>query len=439
MEELLERTRKSHSDAIERMDAAVEALAQAEDSISEAELEELTAAVDAAEAEVVRHRADVQRLERVKEAREGAPKLSTPEPVSVKEEESPYRPDANASFFRDLVYANTDPNAAERLRRNQSEAIGRMSPQDQRVVTSSAGGGGFVPPIYLADLWAELARPGRKFVDKMPTAPFPPDGLTVTIPKVSTGVTEASQQENGSVSSTDISTTTVTAPMVTVAGQNDISRQVLERSFPGLDMVIFRDLQHAYDAELDRQLIVGSGSSGQHLGIRNVSSVNTVTDNNAASGTQQLKDIYNAIQLVASNRFLDPDMIVTTPARAAWLAAQVSNNFPILQQGGLGPGSFAAGTQDGGFAGTIAGLPVLTDPNVPSNLGSGTNQDEIYVLHTKDFVLMEGPVRQATYEEVLSGNLAVRLQLFAYGFWVPNRYPKSISIIGGTALSTPGF
>jgi len=162
MEELLERTRKSHSDAIERMDAAVEALAQAEDSISEAELEELTAAVDAAEAEVVRHRADVQRLERVKEAREGAPKLSTPEPVSVKEEESPYRPDANASFFRDLVYANTDPNAAERLRRNQSEAIGRMSPQDQRVVTSSAGGGGFVPPIYLGRAGSSWTRCPRR-------------------------------------------------------------------------------------------------------------------------------------------------------------------------------------------------------------------------------------------------------------------------------------
>jgi HK97 family phage major capsid protein len=245
--------------------------------------------------------------------------------------------------------------------------------------------------------------------------------------------------ENAAVTETDALTGSVTANLVTVAGQQDISRQLLERSFPGFDMVIFDDLQRAYDARLDGLLIGGTGTNLQHLGIRNVSSPNTVTANQSApaTGAALVPKLYDAIQQIASNRFMQPNMILMHPRRAAWLASQnYSNAAPILQQGALFQ---ASGQQDKGFAGTIAGLPVLLDANVPTNLGATTNADEVYVLYTPDFRLAEDALRQATFEEVLSGNLTVRLQLFAYSFFVPHRQSKSISIIAGTALVAPLF
>jgi hypothetical protein len=84
---------------------------------------------------------------------------------------------------------------------------------------------------------------------------------------------------------------------------------VLERSFPGLDLVIYNDLVAAHDAELDSQLLNGSGSAGQHLGIRNVSGLISVSyTDGTPTGAELLPKIYDAIQQVASNRFLNANV-----------------------------------------------------------------------------------------------------------------------------------
>ena len=79
--------------------------------------------------------------------------------------------------------------------------------------------------------------------------------------------------------------TLLTVNVDTVAGQQDVSRQAFERGGqPGfsLENIIFGDLVAAYYGELDRLLFEGSGSSGQPLGIRNVSGINTVTYTDAS-------------------------------------------------------------------------------------------------------------------------------------------------------------
>jgi HK97 family phage major capsid protein len=204
-----------------------------------------------------------------------------------------------------------------------------------------------------------------------------------------------------------------------------------------MDMVIYRDLAGAYDVALDTQLISGTGANGQHLGIRAVSSPNTVAyTDGTPTAAELLPKLYDAIQKVASNRYRQANLIVMHPRRAAWLASNLSSTFPLFQQGGLYQG---LGTQDQGFAGMIGGVPVLMDPNIGVTYGAGTNEDEIYVLFVDDVLFAEGPIRQTMFEEIGSGNLLVRLQLFAYSFFVPHRQVKSITIISGTGLVTPAF
>ena len=49
--------------------------------------------------------------------------------------------------------------------------------------------------------------------------------------------------------------------------------------------------------------------------------------------------------------------------------------------------------------GSIQGLPVVTDPNIETNLGTGGNEDAVYVLRASDVVLWESGIRARVLPE----------------------------------------
>ena len=105
--------------------------------------------------------------------------------------------------------------------------------------------------------------------------------------------------------------------------------------------------------------------------------------------------------------------------------------------------SNAAGTQSGvvaeGAVGSIQGIPVFVDPNIPTTVN--TNQDQIRVVHRPVLYLWEdqgGPYLD-TFRDVGSGNLNVRFRLFNYYAQCHARRPKAISILSGTGLAAPSF
>jgi hypothetical protein len=222
----------------------------------------------------------------------------------------------------------------------------------------------------------------------------------------------------------------------TIAGQNDVSRQLLERSQPGIDEVIFGDLMADYDAKLDTQLLSGTGNSGKHQGIRTASGVNTVAyTDGSPTAAELVPKLYDGIQKVASNRYADADTIVMHPRRAAWLASNLSSTFPLFQLGGLYQ---ASGTQNNGFTNGIAGLQVIRDANVGVLYGASTTEDEIYVVRSNDLILAEGPLAARVFEDVGSGTLTVRLQVYAYSAFAI-RLAKAVSVLSGTGLIAPTF
>ena len=421
--------RKAHAEAIDTMAEAVAALT---DPAEGSDVDALEARCAEAEVEVERRSKIVERLERIEEARAKSPVLTDdvePRNVVVTRDEPVYRPDAKVSFFRDLILARTDRDAAERLHRHQQQAI------ESRDVSSS--GNGYVPPVYLSQYEAGYARPGRPFADALPKASLPATGTSFTLPKLSGGAAVAAQTDGGGVQETDPTTTTVTTYVRTIAGQVDMSQQAMDRTDPSFDAVVFRDLLNAYDAELDRQTLVGSSSSNEHVGLANVSSINTVTyTSSTPTAAEALPKLYDAIQKVASTRYMYPTHIVMHPRRAAFFAAGLSTSSPLFQQGGL---MQAAGEQDGGVVGTIAGLPVIIDANIPTTDGASTNQDAVYVVHMPDLVLMEGALQTRVLEQPLSDTLEVRVQLFGYSAFASGRFEKGICKISGTGLVTPSF
>lgn len=349
-----------------------------------------------------------------------------------------YGPQSANSYFRDLLSAeiNKDAEALVRL-----ELHGRQMVAELRdVTTADPGAASFIPPIYLGGEWIDTATPGRPFADRVPKVPLSPVGKRMDFPRVTTAPdTDVQAAEGDAVNETDLDGETYSVNKVTIAGQNDSSIQSLEFSDPSIDTIIMRELQKSYNMKLDYQLIYGSGSAGQHRGIKTVvvsDSGNTVSFSSGGAD-DLLGKVYEAQSDVATNApGYDANLVLLHSRRAAWMASHRDANGNLFQQGQL---FLAAGQQNVGFVGNIAGLEVVRDANILTNQGTGTNEDDVYVMNVDELMLAEGPVRTRVLQEVLSGTLQVRIQLYAFSAFAGGRRPKVITRISGAGLATPTF
>lgn len=271
--------------------------------------------------------------------------------------------------------------------------------------------------------------------------PLPGGTDSINIPKVLTGTTTAIQTaDNTTISDTDLTDTYVTAPVCTIAGQQSVAIQLLDQSPISFDQVIFADLVASYAAQVDSQVLMGSGTSGQVLGMHNTSGISTVTPS-AVTYAGIYSAVADAVQLVHTQRFLPPTHIVMHPRRwAFFLAALDTSNRPLVVPSANGIMN-AMGREDfvesQMVVGQMHGLPVVTDPNITTSAGSGTNQDYIYVLRATDPLLFESGIRSRVLPEVNGKNLSTVLQVYSYVAFTAGRYPQSIVEIGG--LTPPSF
>jgi HK97 family phage major capsid protein len=342
------------------------------------------------------------------------------------------------SFVADAWNARNgyDANAKERIERHMAEV--RVEKRDITSTTLN----GLVPPLYLLDQAAELARASRPLANVIPSFPLPANGMTAYVTRVTTGTSANVQTENGAVSETDMVTTDFAVPIVTITGQQDISRQAVERG-QVTDSLVFRDLVEAYNARLDLQIISGSGANGQHKGFLTVSGTGAQTYT-ATAITTLISKIVGAMNDVASNRFVPATLVVMSPRR--WhqlLAASDTSGRPFVLPAQMAPDNPIAigGTGVTGIVGTLAGgIPVLVDGNMPTNLGAATNEDRIIVTRLQDNVLWEeGAPRLFTFDQAVNSPATIRLAVFGYSAFTAERYPSATSIVVGSGLVAPTF
>ena len=350
-----------------------------------------------------------------------------------------YEKGGKNSFFSDMYQArfNNDYNANKRLAEHQE-----VSKRD----VGTGAFAGLVVPQYLVDDYAPLARAGANFYNAVPKRELPAYGNKEEISRITTG-SEAEQQasENAAVKETNMDDTLLTVNVDTIAGQQDVSKQALERGGqPGFNLedIIFQDLASAYFTKLDNLLINGSGSSGQPKGISQVSGINTVTYTDASPTVGELyPKLADALQKINSERFAPATAIIMHPRRWGFLTAGVdSSNRPLIVPNGNAPQN-AVGTGDVnkyGAVGQILGVPVITDANIRTDLGAGT-EDAIYVVRAEDHILFEQDVFTAKFEETNAGSLTTKLVVYGYVAFASGRYPKGISAISGTGLAAPTF
>lgn len=416
------------------------------------EIAEAASAVDAEIRALDTHRDELEiRLaeDNVAEAAERrlGPALGAPTShIRVGNEPTTYRKGGEFSYFRDLARSRaeggSDSAARDRLARHREEmdTLAAQAGQETRanMNRTDGTGGDFVPPLWLIDQYLPLARAGRVTAELCRKLPLPSGTDSINIPTVATGSSTAEQSDGASLSKTDMTTGSKSAAVTTVAGQQVFALQLLDQSPGNVDEVVFADLIADLAVRVDAYVL-----NKASIGILNVSGKNSVTYTDASPTVPELyPKVADGIQQIHTGRFLPPQAHVMHPRRWAWhLASLDSSNRPLIVPNAQGPQNAFAGMGDvrsEGSVGSLQGLPVYVDPNVPITLGGGT-EDTIITARFDDLFLWESAMRTRVLFETDADTLSVRLQVWEYLAFMGNRYPKSISVIGGTGLAAPTF
>jgi HK97 family phage major capsid protein len=263
---------------------------------------------------------------------------------------------------------------------------------------------------------------------------------------MTTGTSTAVQvTQNDAVSETDVDDTLLTINVRTIAGQQDISRQAIERG-TGIDTFVVADLIKSWHTTLDSQILNGAGTAGTLKGLR-VSGGNAVTFT-ATTPTVALlyPKLADAIQQIQANAFVAPTHFVMHPRRLAFLMAAVDgSNRPLVvpaANGGMNAVGVGVGASQYGNSGyQMLGLPIITDASIATNYGAATNQDEIYVVTAGEAHLWEQPGSPFSlrFDATGAGNLTIKSVVYGYAAFTAERYPLAASIISGTGCAAPTF
>ncbi len=344
------------------------------------------------------------------------------------------------SYFRDLFRAQ-HTNSRESIERLVQHDRACADNAEYRALTTTDGAGGeFVPPLWMVQQFIELARAGRVVADQLNGQTLPGGTDSISLPRLATGTAVAEQAtQNTAVQNTDATTNSVTAAVATIAGQQVVAQQLLDQSPINMDDVLLADLAADYAIKAD--IFAINNNAANKLGLLNVSGVNAVTYTDASPTVGELyAKVADAIQQIHTGRLMPGDKIFMHPRRWAWfLSALDTAGRPLVTPDSQNSIASASGVVSQGRVGVLQGLPVYVDPNIPVNLGGGTNEDRIIVVRSTDVLFYESTPKSETFRETKADQLSVLLRFYAYCAIHASRYPKSISVISGTGLVTPTF
>ena len=321
--------------------------------------------------------------------------------------------------------------------------IGERALNYRALSTAATAGGEFVPPMYLTAQWIAYARPGRVLADLQHREDLPDGTMSMNIPKVTGGTSSATQgTQNTNVSMTDLQTAYVTFPVVTKAGGQIVSLQLLERSPVSFDEIVGRDLALAYAQDLNFAIHSGPGG-GDVTGILNTSGINVVTWTQASP---TVKGYYGQVGVakvdVATGRKLPATHHVLTTNAWEWIGQSFdTNGRPLVVPEYNGPFNTVqvapdAAVAEGVVGRRLSGLDTYEDLTLPTTLGGGSNQDVSIIGRFDENYLYESPITTRMLPQTYGLQLSNLIQVYGYVAFTAARYPVANSVITGTGMST---
>ena len=321
-----------------------------------------------------------------------------------------------------------------------------------RALSNVAGlGGEMIPPRWMVERFASIARAAAPLKQLVTRVDLPPGTLELHVPRFDTSAGVVPEEyENVNPPQVLIpGTDEVVSKVATFAGDVLVSQQLYDRGGDFSDQIILKDFADNYAEALQSQMMVGSGSNGQLLGLTNVSttSVDGVPGARAVTYTAGsptpaglIKAIGECAGEISDTRRRPPSAILMRGALWFDMASWPDVNSVSTER--LGTGLIPTEADIGPF-GPLAGLPVYHDNTLPTNLGSGANQTTVVLTRASDQILLEDPLGPRFTAYPVSneaGQMTVVLGWHHYTAALTNLYPSAIGTVTGTGLVVPsGF
>jgi hypothetical protein len=331
--------------------------------------------------------------------------------------------------------------------RRRGDALPTASFERRAPNLSETQGAEFTPPLWLVELTASSPRPQRTIADLVPSFPLPEGVASVNIPIITTGAVAQPATPTAAMPAVDLTDGVTSSRVMPIEGFCDVPLQLLEQSGTAgaaLDVVVWRDLLAAYDAQLEEQLTAGPGGASvgafapgaQLLGVANVPGAGNVP---YVSSTPTPIGVYpllgQAFGTISNARKIRPECWLMRGGRwAFFVTGEDADGRPLGVPEAHNP---APTTPDDmpDPVGALVGIPVFTTEAISSTQGPGANQDTIIALRPSDCLLWEGAPRLAVFDEVLSGSLGARIAMWASAAFIPARLPSGICTITGTGMT----
>ena len=286
--------------------------------------------------------------------------------------------------------------------RGDTDARDLVAALDVATVSENAG---VVPPTYLREVIG-VVDASRPFIDSIDSAALPASGMKIYTPRITAQATVAQTAEGVEFDSTDSTIDTIETNVVKFAGANIVNVELLDRSEPSYVDQLIRMLAASYAQKTDAYAL--------NIAITGASvSTGTTIYKAIADG---IADAYDVMRFLP-NRLLVPATGGTEGIDfPAIIGAVDGSQRPLFAA--VAP-SNAAGTTYGSTSGTVAGLDLVVDPNVPA---TGVGEKFSLVYPSAAMTFHESGTLQLRSTVVANGQVEIGL----YGYVAAvNKYPTA--------------
>jgi uncharacterized protein len=268
--------------------------------------------------------------------------------------------------------------------------------------------GGVIPVPLMREIIGVVDQQ-RPFINSIDRQPLPDSGMSFRIPSITTKVTVGQQSSQlDDVNSTEGDIDDLTVNVLTFAGGNKVSRQLIDRSDPAYFDELLRQLASAYANETDKYAhttaaTAASGSAGAAgAGIY-------------GAVVKGIADSYGVMRFEPNRLHVNP----TGTASPTWLdlLSEVDDQGRPLFAAAA-PQNAAGVVTQGSTNGTVAGLQVVVNPNAAAN-----SQALVYPSAAATWYEGAGAPIQVSIDN--PEKLAVEISVFGY-VALAVKYPTAI-------------
>ncbi|MCK7568805.1 phage major capsid protein [Marinobacter xestospongiae] len=265
-------------------------------------------------------------------------------------------------------------------------------------IETSAGSGGALIPTNMAEEVIELLR-ARTVVRRLGAQVMPLPNGNMSLPRMSGGATSGYVGEGADVLATESEFDDVQLSAKTQITMVPISNQLVGRAGFAVEQIVLNDMLNAKAVREDKAFLRDDGTSNTPMGFKPTATSASRTV--AWSGTADLATIDAYLDSLML-KLMDSDSMLITPG---WAMSPRSYMTLFGLRDGNGNKVYPEMAQS-----MLKGYPIYHTTTVPTNLGAGTNESEIYFADWNDVVIGESDnlsidfSREATYKDA-SGNL----------------------------------